>query len=63
MILKVSRERTEQNNGGSAHCKYAIMVSDVTYTLLLLLFLLYFLCCCCKYFLNKNITPKFLTQN
>ena len=61
--LKVSGESTEQKNGGSADRKYAIRGSNGTYPLLLLLLVFSFLCCCCGDFLNKNSTPRFLTQN
>ena len=50
MNMKVSGERTEQNNGGIAHCKYAIRgfkghsPSDVSvaYALFFVLFLRWF---------------------
>ena len=63
MKLKISREWTEQNNGRSADRKYAIGGYNSTYPLLLLLLLLSFLCSYWRDCLNKNSTPKFLTQN
>ena len=63
MKLKVRRERKEQNNGGSADYKYAIIGSNRTYPILLMFMLFYFLFYCCGDCMNKNITPKFITQN
>ena len=63
MKLKVSEESTEQNNGGSAHLKYVIRISNGTYPLMLLLLLLYFLFYCGGDCFNKKTTTTFITHN